>query len=322
MNDFPEHGLSHGENPKDGQLVAVAEVVSGLACGLVCPLCTRRLVAKKGPVVRHHFAHEADDLICVGARETLLHKLAKQIIAEAKGIWLPPLVAQWGTDTSTIEPATWLDLDHVALEIWKGGIRPDIIGKSAALDELAIEVQVTHACGPEKLEAIERKQLATIEIDLSRSFVEDQIHEVVLRDAPRRWLFNTRIGPEVARLQAAVEAKRARLEALERELEEERRAEDARHLHELRLATTAASDRWRSAREDELRLAQAVREDAQRRAVAQAESLETYQALLRQQVARARLERAEESARAAQAAARLQAGLLESFRRHHRRFAT
>lgn len=42
---------------KDGELIHISEADRGLACGCRCPACGEMLVARKGPVKVHHFAH-------------------------------------------------------------------------------------------------------------------------------------------------------------------------------------------------------------------------------------------------------------------------
>lgn len=65
-----------------GRLVHIDGVPSGLACNCVCPGCGRQMVAKKGSVQAHHFAHYAqqDGRTCMSAGETALHKLAKRVL--------------------------------------------------------------------------------------------------------------------------------------------------------------------------------------------------------------------------------------------------
>ena len=72
----------------NGRLIAVAEAERGGGGGLVCPDCGAPVVARKGQKVRHYFAHKGD-MACVGAAETMLHRFAKQVIADAGTVWFP-----------------------------------------------------------------------------------------------------------------------------------------------------------------------------------------------------------------------------------------
>lgn len=56
---------------KNGILVGVSEVDSGLACDCICPSCHRKLQGKK---VSHYFSHDPseDTEICKSAFETAI----------------------------------------------------------------------------------------------------------------------------------------------------------------------------------------------------------------------------------------------------------
>ena len=73
----------------NGKLVHVDCVPRGLACKCLCPHCKSELVAKNGGNRKvHHFAH-VNGSDCVGAIESALHKMAKDILQEHKLIMLP-----------------------------------------------------------------------------------------------------------------------------------------------------------------------------------------------------------------------------------------
>lgn len=56
---FNQAWLQIGLNQRD-QLIHISESVRGKKCGLVCPYCRGSLIAKKGPVTIHHYAHVKD----------------------------------------------------------------------------------------------------------------------------------------------------------------------------------------------------------------------------------------------------------------------
>ena len=64
---------------RSDQLISIDEVSSGLHLDCLCPACRCPLVAKKGQMRRHHFAHWGG-AECGSAVETALHLLAKKII--------------------------------------------------------------------------------------------------------------------------------------------------------------------------------------------------------------------------------------------------
>ena len=75
---------------KDDIVVHISQVQRGLACGCVCVCCNKPLVARKGPVLVHHFAHSVG-AECPKAIETALHLEAKRILADRREIRLPPV---------------------------------------------------------------------------------------------------------------------------------------------------------------------------------------------------------------------------------------
>ncbi|MBR9847521.1 MAG: hypothetical protein GYB35_16105 [Algicola sp.] len=75
------------------ELVHISQVTSGLDCNCICPNsnCKGKLVARKGKVKSHHFAHYSlED--CGGAIESSLHLLAKDILRKTKVFALPDLI--------------------------------------------------------------------------------------------------------------------------------------------------------------------------------------------------------------------------------------
>ena len=73
---------------RDGALVYIDEVEKGLSCQHICPHCQGLLVAKKGEVNSHHFAHHGIDN-CGQGTETALHLLGKEIIKQQSSVTLP-----------------------------------------------------------------------------------------------------------------------------------------------------------------------------------------------------------------------------------------
>ena len=192
----------------EGRIVSIHEVVSGRACGCVCPACEEPLIARKSgarPRPRaDHFAH-ARDGACVGALETALHKLGKQIVMDQLGLTLPAIAAEREGVRRQTHAAKHQVFESGQLEVVLPGVVADVVLRRRASD-LIIEILVTHASDAEKVEKIRAQKTSAIEIDLSklsRRADLEMVREAVLVSAPRKWLFNP--------AQDAVEAKVAQV---------------------------------------------------------------------------------------------------------------
>lgn len=201
--------LPYGLSP-DGRLMHVAEVSAGLACWCRCPRCGSPLVARKGAVVAPHFAH-AGGRACKAAWETTLHRLAKEVIREARELLLPEAVAELDGVRECVSAAQAFRYDAVATEVDLGGLRPDAVLHRAGRT-LAVEFAVTHFCEPEKVAELRRRGLPCVEVDLSdvpRLATREAHARSILHDAPRHWLSNARIEQAEARLRAAEQGRLA-----------------------------------------------------------------------------------------------------------------
>lgn len=157
---------------QEGLVVCVEEVARGMDCGCFCSVCRAPLVAKQGSQRIWHFAH-ATDSDCQGAAESLLHKAAKQLIQEFKGIKLPTVEAigfatlSDGRHAQVVKtcPESWTGFDEVLLEQTVGSIRPDVIGRAGG-DRFIIEIAVSHFVEAEKGAVIRALDWPAIEIRL------------------------------------------------------------------------------------------------------------------------------------------------------------
>ncbi|CAO3358000.1 antitoxin Xre/MbcA/ParS toxin-binding domain-containing protein [Azospirillum melinis] len=228
--------LAYGE-ARDGRILHVTEVPSGLACGCVCPGCKGVLVAHKGEERAHHFVHHAPSS-CTGAYESALHKLAKQLISERGLITTPAIVARHGDEERALRAETVFRPDSVVLEKGMDGIRPDVIARKGDR-ALLVEIAVTHFCGPEKIALIQGRQLAAIEIDLRtvpHDAPKDVLEDAILFSAPRYWLFNRHEAGAVARMQAEEERRKAEAQAREERQRQQRLAKVNREADRLAMA--------------------------------------------------------------------------------------
>lgn len=197
----------------DGAIVHVSAVERGLACDCVCPGCGGRLVAHKGERKEHHFQHHSS-APCVGAFETALHKLAKQILDRELRLTLPMVGYGEGDDRVIESLGGVFEFDRAELEVPFAGFQPDVVLYRGER-RLLVEVLVTHETDLAKQERIAATGLSAVEIDLSnlpRDADIDQVTDALCRTAPRWWLHNERLARARARWEMQ-QAEKARIAA-------------------------------------------------------------------------------------------------------------
>jgi hypothetical protein len=227
--DCPELGGAVVAESSDGILRHIDNVPSGLACDCTCPSCERRMVAKKGNVRAHYFAHQSDrdGRSCSSAGETALHKFAKKVLDQRLEIALPEMVVTSDNDREVIVQATKFAFDKATLEAKDGLIIPDVMLELRDR-RLLVEFKVTHPCDDVKIARIRAMNVGAIEIDLSRYRDRplDEIGDDILYNAPRTWLHNPREPDARERL---AQRARQRLEDRQRQIDDYR----AKYRHRL-----------------------------------------------------------------------------------------
>jgi hypothetical protein len=196
---FPENRTGYGM--LRGKLVYIDDVSRGLACGCVCSRCGTPLVAKKGSKRQKHFAHY-EVTNCLGAGESVLHLLAKDLIAELRVFVIPPydFVKQRRMKSGTliqykerVAKGGRVPIKAVRVEMMEDGFIPDIIIDSGS-KLLIVEVAVTHKVGGAKLRRIRRRNLPAIEIrlDLDDSFLPRELLKRKLQEdlKSKSWIFH------------------------------------------------------------------------------------------------------------------------------------
>ena len=180
---------------RDGRVIEIHNVESGLKCNCTCSVCGHRLVAKKGNVTKHHFAHH-EGSECNKAIETSLHIAAKDFLERTKAIKLPEVIVGLGSangQTITLSADQVMTFDKVFLEKRTDNIVPDIIVEKDGV-QLFIEIAVTHFIDEEKREKIKRIGTSTIEIDLSNwdyDFKLSDLEAILLEDTKKKkWIYN------------------------------------------------------------------------------------------------------------------------------------
>jgi hypothetical protein len=181
---------------RDGVLVHISEVESGLKCNCICPDCKSPLVArKKEGKVTPHFAHHNGNPDCKHALESALHRLAKDIIEEQKAIALPSYGIDHDGRWCLLSSERVQSVDSVILEEPVDNFKPDVIAKVKG-HKLLIEIAVTHFADEEKRQKIKHKGISAIEIDLSSlngaQFDRATLTEIIVNQCTHReWLYNS-----------------------------------------------------------------------------------------------------------------------------------
>ncbi|MFJ8235402.1 competence protein CoiA family protein [Ureibacillus sp. NPDC094379] len=185
---------------KDGKLLHISEVEQGLKCGCICPNCHHPLIARKGTITTHHFAHYKGKE-CENALETSLHLAAKEILNKHRKIIIPK--AELNVRVSKKYKRNWnlsnqrlIQIERVELESYREGYVPDVLafinGKP-----LIIEITVTHKTDESKINKIRSDGISVLEIDLSqydREFtIENLEKEVIYNVSNKIWLYNHKL---------------------------------------------------------------------------------------------------------------------------------
>lgn len=185
---------------RDEKLLTIEEVESGLKCNCFCPTCKKRLIARKGKIKEHHFAHDKGD-DCGQGLETATHIISKEFIKDAEYFTTPPIYFP-NTKVVIVEESR-VPIDSVTLESKVGSIVPDIVIKSGG-KELLVEITVTHGVDFEKYHKIKNMKLPAIEImaghlikrmySEKKYFLTDTDYKTELIDdwTHKRWINNPR----------------------------------------------------------------------------------------------------------------------------------
>lgn len=201
---------------ENGNLIHIDDVTKCGSRKFYCPdqSCNAELIARKGAIKAHHFAHKAGSNDCYGL-ETYLHLYAKEILSESKELSLPPAymsfreayklmwryldkaekevgfslprqlyMKQVFWEHRHIKPlrlieATTIDLTayDVKVEQYLGKIKPDIIlTHKESKRSLHIEVTVTHRIDQNKKEVIKANDYAFLEIDFSGQYDKHRLY--------------------------------------------------------------------------------------------------------------------------------------------------
>ncbi|TCT14552.1 competence CoiA-like predicted nuclease [Natranaerovirga pectinivora] len=184
---------------RNGSLIHISEVKQrGLDCNCTCPSCGDILIARLGEVRSWCFAH-SNNCDCNFSLESALHLFAKEVLTKYNYIKIPEVIASFKTKVCTISKPIYFYFDHVLLEETVEDIIPDIILIKGDI-QLFVEIKVTHGIDLEKHKKIERLDISTIEIDLSRFFFNKEfdrsrIETIIIENVTdyKRWIYNRKV---------------------------------------------------------------------------------------------------------------------------------
>ncbi|QAY80122.1 hypothetical protein [Sphingosinicella sp. BN140058] len=164
-------------------------------------ICSKRRIYTR----RAHFSHEPG-AECPKGLETALHRWAKEVIAEARGILLPPHVVTVGSafQHSVTVRDSWT-FDRAAIEEWEEGLRPDVVLYRGDR-ELHVEILVSHETEASKVRKIATRDVSAVELDLSEvdpaELSRAELAQIILADSPRRWLHHEEEASRTAKAEA------------------------------------------------------------------------------------------------------------------------
>lgn len=166
-----------------GHLVHVDDVPNGEACGCTCPECRSKLIAKnKGQHNQHHFAHVGGS-DCVGAVESALHLMAKEILSEGKKIMLPRYPLQVGG----VRLFKSIEVKSYNKEL---SLRPDCVGDTAG-QKLWVEFKRSHEVDTDKAAKIKSAKIECVEIDINACPLDPLKMKEFLEESSenRQWIY-------------------------------------------------------------------------------------------------------------------------------------
>jgi len=177
-----KHRLPFALHLPTGRMVSPAEAANGLKCNCICHVCRSRLMSKQGDERAWHFAHH-EATSCPVTVESAIHAMAKQLIVERRGVYLPERVLQrsirgarnvWSETISVeVQSEGFFDLEDCVAEKTvfdskeaTSYRRPDVFATLAGRP-IAIEIHNTHAVEFEKAEWLDQQGLSALEIDVA-----------------------------------------------------------------------------------------------------------------------------------------------------------
>lgn len=188
-----EFRLKYGLDKNTRKSRFINEVEKGLPCNCICPICEQELVAKKGNVRVHHFAHHNGADECKGARMSMLHRLAQEVIQEDCKVLLPAYKGKYIQHNAKLQVFDEVTLEQLCVDEVSRR-RPDCIGKIQNEGiEIWVEIFCTNPINEERRKDIIRLKQYCIEIDLSdllgSEYTKESVRERLLNKSDdRKWI--------------------------------------------------------------------------------------------------------------------------------------
>jgi hypothetical protein len=181
---------------RDGLLLHITQVCSGISCNCRCPDCGDVLIAKKGEVNAHHFAHKNLEP-SKHCGESLLHRAAKECVSQLNTIMTPgytvEINAMDGVRVFTNPDHSEFIIKKAMVETARPTYRPDCTVYDEAMRPLDIEIKVSHKVDHEKRLKVTSEGVEMIEIDLSsqvgKPIARKELVDYIFSDAPRSWVY-------------------------------------------------------------------------------------------------------------------------------------
>jgi len=80
-----------GIDIETGELLSVKDVARGRACSCICSSCSTKLVARKGEIKKHHFAHEINKE-CLYGSEISVYRAFYELLRKSEHFFLPDAI--------------------------------------------------------------------------------------------------------------------------------------------------------------------------------------------------------------------------------------
>lgn len=167
-----------GRRP-DGNRIFIDDAARGAADGLSCD-CGNLLVAKKGELNAHHFAHQArSSTICRTAQLTALAEFAAKALEDAGEVHLPPFDGRRKGRTAVVDVCPQVYDENAVIEL-------------ASSDGRSLLVVINLALRRKEFRQVVPREVSSIVINVGkyRNLADAGIARALVSHAPREWIFN------------------------------------------------------------------------------------------------------------------------------------